>query len=187
MLNGVFIFKKIKDGDIKAFEQVFRQYYTSLYMYAFGITGKKEVSEEIVQELFYTLWKDRGTLDITLSLKNYLYGAVRNKSLQYCEHRRVKDRYREQALSMNEIPEDTPQEQLEYKELEDMINRTLNKLPDRRLRIFRMHRMEGKKYKEIAELLSISVKTVEAEMTKTYQLLRQEIDNYIHYDIKRKR
>ncbi|MDR2950974.1 MAG: RNA polymerase sigma-70 factor [Prevotella sp.] len=181
MLNDVFIFKKIKDGDIKTFEQVFRQYYTSLYMYAFSIIGKKEPSEEIVQELFYVLWKDRETLNVLRSLKSYLYGAVRNQALQYCEHLNVQDRHRERVLSRKvEIPENTPQEQLEYKELENIVNRTLEKLPDRRLKIFRMHRMEGRKYKEIAELLSISIKTVEAEMTKTYQILRQEIEKYTH-------
>lgn len=181
MLNDLFIFKKIKDGDIKTFEEVFRQYYTSLYMYAFSIIGKKDASEEIVQELFYVLWKDRETLNVIRSLKNYLYGAVRNQALQYCEHLSVQDRHRERVLSSrSEIREDTPLEQLEYKELENIVNKTLGKLPDRRLRIFRMHRQEGRKYKEIAELLSISVKTVEAEMTKTYQILRQEIEKYIH-------
>ena len=69
-------------------------------------------------------------------------------------------------------------DQLEYKELEALINRTLNKLPERRLRIFRMQRFEGKKYAEIASALSLSVKTVEAEMTKALQTLRKEIENY---------
>jgi RNA polymerase sigma-70 factor (ECF subfamily) len=181
MLNDVLIFKKIKDGDIKTFEQVFRRYYTPLYMYSFGITGRKDAAEEIVQELFYVLWRDREHLNIMRSLKNYLYGAVRNQSFQYCEHRNVQERHKEKLLDeKSEVSETTAQEQLEYKELQDIINKTLEKLPERRLRIFRMHRMEGRKYKEIAELLSVSVKTVEAEMTKTYRILRQEIEKYTH-------
>lgn len=181
MLNDVLIFKKIKNGDIKTFEQVFRQYYMSLYMYAFSIAGKKEASEEIVQELFYVLWRDRENLNVMRSLKSYLYGAVRNQALQYCEHQVVKERHRENIMRReNEQPEATAQEQMEYKELEHIINSTLEKLPERRLKIFKMHRMEGRKYKEIAELLSVSVKTVEAEMTKTYQILRNEIEKYIH-------
>ena len=72
-----------------------------------------------------------------------------------------------------------PHRQLEYEELQEVIRHTLDKLPGRRLRIFEMHRMEGKKYVEIASFLSLSVKTVEAEMTKALRTLRNEIDNYI--------
>lgn len=77
---------------------------------------------------------------------------------------------------------DDPQEQIEYKELEALVNRTLEKLPERRLRIFRMHRFEGKKYAEIASNLSLSVKTVEAEMTKALRTLRDELEIYMKYD-----
>ncbi|WP_165020208.1 RNA polymerase sigma-70 factor [Dysgonomonas sp. ZJ279] len=181
MLNDLFIFKKIKDGDIKTFEYVFRQYYSPLYIYSFSIVGKKEAAEEIVQELFYTLWKERENIQILRSLKSYLYGAVRNQSLQYYEHQNVQSRYRETVLSRkDDIEESSPLDELEYKELQDLINKTLKKLPARRLRIFQMHRMEGRKYKEIAEILSVSVKTVEAEMTKTYQVLRHEVEKYTH-------
>lgn len=181
MLNDLFILKKIKDGDIKAFEQVFRHYYASLCFYSFSITEQRETSEEIVQELFYSIWKNREDLKILRSLKSYLYGAVRNESLQYLEHKKVQERYKEKTMYLQkEDHDDTPHEQLEYRELETVINRTLNQLPERRLKIFRMHRMEGKKYKEIADLLSLSVKTVEAEMTKAYQALRIEIEKYTH-------
>ena len=68
---------------------------------------------------------------------------------------------------------------IEYKELQQIINRTLEKLPERRLHIFRLHHTEGKKYSEIASLLSLSVKTVEKEMTRALRTLRKEIENYI--------
>ncbi|WP_029902109.1 RNA polymerase sigma-70 factor [Prevotella sp. 10(H)] len=181
MLNDLFVLKKIKEGDIKTFEQVFRQYYAPLCLYGCSITKRRDVAEEIVQELFYVWWKDRENIQILHSLKSYLYGAVRNQSLQYLEHLEVQGRHREKVLTTNnKIQDSTPHQQLEYKELEEVINRTLKQLPDRRLKIFRMHRMEGKKYKEIAEILSVSVKTIEAEMTKAYQILRQEIEKYTH-------
>ena len=167
MLNDLFVLTKIKEGDVKAFEGIFRLYYSPLCLYAAGITGSMDVAEE------------KEKLQVFRSLKSYLYGAVRNQSLQYCEHQEVRNRYRENVLSGNQEskPAD-PQDQLEYKELEALINRTLNKLPERRLRIFRMQRFEGKKYAEIASALSLSVKTVEAEMTKALQTLRKEIENY---------
>ena len=167
MLNELFILTKIKEGDIKAFEEIFRRYYSPLCWYAAGITGEMEAAEEIVEELFYVFWKDREHLQIFQSVKSYLYKAVRNAALQFCEHKEVKERYREYVLAGNATEQDSdPHRQLEYEELQGLIRHTLDKLPVRRLRIFEMHRMEGKKYAEIASSLSLSVKTVEAEMTK---------------------
>lgn len=170
MLNELFILTKIKEGDIKAFEEVFRRYYSSLCWYAAGITGEMEAAEEIVEEL----------LQIFQSVKSYLYTAVRNEALQYCQHKEVKERYREYVLAGNVLEQSSdPHRLLEYEELQRLIRHTLDKLPVRRLQIFQMHRMEGKKYAEIASSLSLSIKTVEAEMTKALRTLRNEIDNYI--------
>lgn len=183
MLNDIFLVRKIKEGDIKTYEHVFRFYYSQLKIYAFSITEREDIAEEVVQDLFYKIWKERESLQITRSLKSYLYTAVRNQSLQYWEHRNVQERHRQKVLADSEngttVPETNPEEHLLYRELEDIISRTLARLPERRRQIFTLYRLEGKKYKEIAEDLSLSVKTVEAEMTKTYQILKQEIEKYL--------
>ena len=180
MLNDLFILTKIKKGNVKSFEYVFRLYYTPLCLYAASITGRMDAAEEIVQELFYVFWKEKERLQLFHSVKSYLYGAVRNQSLQYCELQEIRSRYRETVLSKDKPMEQSsgPQDEIEYKELETLVNHALNKLPERRLRIFRMHRFEGKKYSEIASILSLSVKTVEAEMTKALRILRKEIEDY---------
>jgi len=178
MLDDLFVIKKIKEGDIVTFEKVFRAYYTPLCIYSSSISGRLDISEEIVQELFYVLWRDRETLQVFRSLKNYLYGAVRNRSLQYMEHREVQNKHRETTLKKGEISGSTPEENLEYKEFEEIIEETLARMPERQSRIFRMHRFENKKYSEIAESLSVSVKTVEAEMTKALRELRKNIERY---------
>lgn len=181
MLNDLFVLTKIKEGDVKAFETIFRLYYSSLCLYAASITGQMDAAEEIVQELFYVFWKERKKIQLFHSIKSYLYGAVRNQSLQYCEHEEVRNRYREMVLSTPSSPgTNDPQMQIEYEELKILIERTLQKLPERRLRIFRMHRFDGMKYAEIALSLSLSVKTVEAEMTKALQALRKEVEKYIY-------
>lgn len=82
MLNDLFILTKIKEGDIKAFEKIFRQYHSPLCLYAASITGQMDIAEEIVQELFYVFWKDKEKLQVFHSIKSYLYGAVRNQSRQ---------------------------------------------------------------------------------------------------------
>lgn len=181
MLNDLFVLAQLKEGNVKVFEALFRQHYSPLCLYAAGITGSVEAGEEIVEELFYVFWKDREKLQLFHSIKSYLYGAVRNEALQYCEHREVRNRHRDKVLAHPDATASSsgPQEQLEYEELQALVARTLAKLPQRRLRIFQLHRMGGKKYAEIAALLSLSVKTVEAEMTKALKVLRKEIENYI--------
>lgn len=180
MLNELMQLSKIKEGDIKAFEEIFRLYYSPLCWYAASITGDMESAEEIVEELFYTLWKNREQIQIFQSLKSYLYRAVRNEAVQYCEHQDIKERYCTSARTEEEQETTSdPHRQMEYKELQSIVQHALNRLPDRRQRIFTMHRIQGMKYSEIALALSLSVKTVEAEMTKVLRVLRNEIDNYI--------
>ena len=181
MLDELLILKKIKEGEIKAFEELFRRYYFPLCCYAAGITGQMAVAEEIVVRAFLCTLERRVRLQIFQSVKSYLYRATRNQSLQYCEHEEVRNRYREAVLNTSNPEQSTdPHQQMEYEELQKFINSTLEKLPVRRRQIFEMHRLEGRKYVEIATQLSLSVKTVEAEMTKALRTLREEVETYIH-------
>ena len=180
MAINLLIFKKIKDGDIRAFETLFRSSYEPLCRYACQMIEDMDIAEEIVQDLFYILWKERQNIQIFSSVNGYLYRSVKNKSLQYLEQQRVRDDYRKMQLENADIESVTPQEELEYKELEQHIRETLYRLPDRRQKIFHMNRMEGKKYSEIAEELQISVKTVEAEMSKTLRELRNKYHSVYH-------
>ena len=182
MLNDLLTLTKIREGDIKAFEDVFRRYYSPLCWYAMSITGSMEAAEEIVEELFYGFWRDRERLPLFRSMKSYLYIAVRNQSFQYCEHLEVRNKYREFVLSRKGRTQDSsPQEEIEYQELRHLIDATLARMPERRLRIFRMHRFEGKKYTEIAEEQQISVKTVEAHISKALKILRVELKDYLPF------
>ena len=171
------VFKKIKEGDVRAFETLFRACYEPLCRYAYQWLENRETAEEIVQDLFYVLWKERENLQIFTSVKGYLYRSVKNKSLQYLEQEKVRDDYRKRYADDAMIETSTPQDELEYKELEQQIEATLYHLPERRQMIFHMHRMEGKKYSEIARELQISVKTVEAEMSKALRTLRDKYNS----------
>ena len=177
MLVNLLIFNKIKDGNIQAFETLFRTYYEPLCRYAYQLVGNMETAEEIVQDLFYVLWKERENLQIFTSVNGYLYRSVKNKSLQHLEQKKVRDDYRKMYAENVVIKTPTPQEELEYKELERQIQEALHYLPERRRMIFYMHRMEGKKYNEIAQELQLSVKTVEAEISKALRALRDKYNS----------
>ncbi|MDR1171669.1 MAG: RNA polymerase sigma-70 factor [Bacteroidales bacterium] len=177
-MNDLALYSRVREGDIYSFETLFRRYYAPLCLYCNKIVGNIDTAEEVVQELFYTLWKDRAILRISRSAKSYLYGAVRNQSLQYLEHLQVRKRYYHKVVA-GEIPandpHDSPQEILEYKELEQRLEFALEGLPKRRRDIFRMNRFEGKKYEQIAHEMSLSVKTIESEMSKALHVLRKVI------------
>ena len=134
----------------------------------------------MVKEFVYMWRKEKKERPGLYYRKRYLYKAVRNRAWQHCEHAEVQKRYQERILSGEEpvLQPETPLHLLEYKELETLMHQTLAKMPERRRRIFRLHRFEGKKQREIALMFGISVKTVEAEISKTLQLLRKELEQY---------
>jgi len=165
--------------DLKSFESIFRQYYQMLCSYAYRFVNDTDTAEEIVQELFYKLWEKRNELQVTSSLKSYLFSAVHNRCLKFIEHRNVEAKYRNYYLLHGSEADNEQQYSSNVRELQGIIERTLDSLPERCSRIFRLNRFEGLKYNEIAIKLSISVKTVEANMGKALKLLRRNLKQYV--------
>jgi RNA polymerase sigma-70 factor, ECF subfamily len=178
-LNDFYIQKKIQGGDIREFENLFSKYYEPLCRYAFSFLKDMDSAEDIVQEFFYNFWKNRTSFSLRLSLNAYLYQAVRNNSLHYLEHLVIRQNYEDAVLKdFKQQQPGNEQTRIEAEELGKAINETLRQMPERCSRIFRMNRFEGKKYREIAEILSISVKTVEADMGKALQLFRNSLKDF---------
>lgn len=176
MFNEDEITGRIRRGDIKAFETLFRSSYSSLVRYAMTILKDNDTAEEIIQDLFYRLWKDREHLHITNSLNGYLFRSVFNRSLRYLEHQKVVQKHISDVTYTGayDTPE-TPMETIEYAELSDLVAGILEKLPQKCGKIFYMSRFEGLKYREIADKLSVSVKTVEACMGKALKEFRKAV------------
>jgi RNA polymerase sigma-70 factor, ECF subfamily len=169
------IIRRIGEGDVDQFESLFRSSYVSLVRYAKTLIKDHDTAEEIVQDLFFRLWQNKENLKIESSLNGYLFRSVHNKCLHYIEHNRVVERHAEKmAASLAESPEN-PSEILHYKELQARVARILERLPDRCGKIFSMSRFEGLKYSEIAEKLSVSVKTVESNMGRALKEFRKEL------------
>ena len=169
---------RIKQDDLVEFEKLFKTFYSPLCNYAFRFLKDMDLAEEIVQEFFYNYWKNRQTMSIQISIKSYMYRAVRNNSLKYLEHVKVVKKYEQNFIDTNSSDAGLETNELEVKELNDIIEATLNELPERCSLIFKLSRFEGLKYNEIAEKLAISVKTVEANMGKALQLFRKNLKQY---------
>lgn len=174
MIEDLLLIGKIRKGDVVAFETLFRKFYSPLVLYSTGITGSSGIAEDIIQELFYSIWKNRERLEIVISVKSYLYRSVRNNSLSYL-HKRDKPR---NADTFEQPYTHNPESETEGNELKEIITRSISSMPQRRAEIFLMHRFRNLKYKEIAQQLSLSVKTVELEMSRALKTLEKEIELY---------
>lgn len=172
------ILKHIKTGDIKQFELLFKEYYEMLCQFAIKYVKNTEESEGVVQDTFYNIWKNKEKLNITTSFKSYLFSAVRNNCLQVLRTRSLDIKYENYYKSHYVNESINPSDELNAKELSKVINNALNSLPERCRQIFKMSRYEGLKYHEIAEKLSISIKTVEANMGKALKHFRSHLKDY---------
>jgi len=165
--------------DLRSFEQLFRQYYSVLCSYAYRFVNDSDTAEEIVQDLFYKLWEKKDELQINTSVKSYLYSAVHNRCLKFIEHHHVETRYKNYYLLHESEVDNEPQNYTNLLELQGIIDNTLESLPEKCSKIFKLNRFDGLKYYEIAEKLSISVKTVEANMGRALKMLRKNLRNYM--------
>ncbi len=172
--------KKIKKIDLNNFEILFRNYYSELCQFAVKYTKDSDVAEEIVQDFFYNIWKKRKTLTIKSSLKSYLYRAVRNNCLLHLQHQTVKRKHQEYVKQSNNFQIGNPYDELIFNETYELFDKTLNLLPERCKEIFKLSRFEGLKYREIAEKMSISIKTVEANMGKALKQFRLSFQDYAY-------
>ena len=172
MLNDVFVLTQIKEGNIKAFETLFRQYYTPLCLYAASITGETDVAEEIVEELFYVLWKDREKLKNVRSFSSYLFQMARFTVYDYFDRLIVSEKYTNEYLQ-DACQAESEEETLFVRELQSIINRTVERMSPQRSKIYRMSREEGLSNDEIAKRLDISKRTVENHLTAALAILRK--------------
>ena len=165
--------------DEAAFEQMFKTHFKRLHAYAFTILRDEIQAEEMVQQVFFKLWERSENLSLTGSVSSYLYRAVHNESINYIKHQKVRSNHQlNVAYSMkNEV--EHPAKKIMAGELEKKIHSALNELPEQCRTIFQMSRFDELKYREIADKLDISVKTVESQMSKALRLLRVKLVDFL--------
>ncbi len=161
------------------FEDVFKSSFMALHSYAFTILREEAVAEEIVQNMFYKIWEKRETLQINQSLKAYLYQCVYHDSLNYLKHLKVKKEHQSYILSTTGETDFDSSKKLIGKEMETRISQVINQLPEQCRTIFQMSRFENLKYREIADALGLSIKTIENQMGKALKIMRIHLAEYL--------
>ena len=170
--------KSLNNINIKNFEVLFKEHYTELCNFALKYTKNEEDAEEVVQDVFYKIWEKRSFINIKTSIKSYLYISVRNKCLQNINHKKIIRIHQNHIESQGNPKTINPDENIIYEESIDIFNEALNTLPDRWRERGKRSRFEGLRYKEIAEELAVSVKTVEANISKALKTFRNYFPEY---------
>ena len=154
----------------KAFKLLFESYYPSLCIFGRRYIESEEVVEDVVQDVFTSLWENRHRINIETSAKNYLITMTRNFCLNYIQGK---------MTNPFEIGSNDLEEVVLFSELKSLMIETLKTLPFEYQQVFIMSRFENKNYREIAETLGISVKSVERYKMRTEMKLRENLQDYI--------
>jgi RNA polymerase sigma-70 factor (ECF subfamily) len=170
-------------ADEQVFEKLFIDWYGPLHAYACSVLKDESLAGEVVQAVFGRLWERRGQLRIQASLKAYLYGSVYHGCMIWLRREKTRRVYRAGLLMRlgGEAARSTENafDKAEAGELEQRFQRALDELPGQCKAIFQLSRFSELKYREIAEQLGISVKTVEAQMSKALKQLRVKLADYL--------
>lgn len=165
---------------LEVLESTFHAHFEGLHRYAFSLTGDNEAAKDVVQQVFVALWEKRDQLTITRSLKSYLYRAVYNTcynlTSRTVRHRPVEGMAEDDAGH----PGIQPEFLKEIKELEVLIRETIDSLPAKCRTIFIKSREEEMTYPVIAREMGLSVKTVEAQISKALKVIRSALQNYLY-------
>lgn len=170
--------------DEASFENAFKSYYQSLYKVVYLIVKKENAAEDIVQELFVKLWQKRDSLFLNGPLSAYLRRAATNAAFDYLDKYKREVAYDSTEQFENSLSDEHTENVIAQKDLEKQIEEAVLKLPPACRNVFLLSRNEELSYKEIADTLQISIKTVENQMGKALKILRDELKPFIKGFIK---
>lgn len=177
------LLKRLASGDKQSFEVLFNRYYVRLCVYAQKFLYQKDVSEQVVLDVFHKLWQKRKSLSVHTSLKSYLFTSVHHASIDFL--RKSKENKQSTQLDAYEpgtydfaVDENCLSSLIE-KELAEEIENAITELPTDCRKIFLLSREKNSTYKEIAEELEISVKTVETQMGRALKKLREKLSKHL--------
>jgi RNA polymerase sigma-70 factor (ECF subfamily) len=169
------LFNHVKQDDKKAFEELFKRYWAFLLDNAYKPLQSREKAEDIVQEIFISLFIRRHTIELAVSLKAYLCQALKFKVMNEYRSQTVRRKFLKN-LQTKDFFRNESGGNCERKELEMSINQSIKQLPDKCKRVFLLSREEEYSYKDISGALNISVSTVEKHISKALKVLKGQVN-----------
>jgi RNA polymerase sigma-70 factor (family 1) len=168
----------LRRGDVEAFEQIFTRYWHRLYVVAKSKLQSHDEAEEVIQNIFSTLWERREILFIT-NLSYYLHTSVKNAILNIIRSRITHEKYWTYYKTFIPGVQNATEEEVEFSDLNGAVEEAVNLLPEKSREVFKLSRMEGRSNAEIANLLQVSEKAIEYHLTKSLRELRVHLKDYM--------
>jgi len=172
------LLKRLHHGDAEAFETIFSRFWEPLYHMASARLDSEEEAEEIVQDVFTRLWKDRDVLRI-MDLRSYLFSSVKNGVISKIRTQLVHQKYQHHYLKFFPGYSRITEETIEFEELSHAIEDALQRLPEKSQQVFRLNRLLGRSIAEISETLKMPRRTIEHHLTMSIRELRLRLKDYM--------
>lgn len=168
----------ISRGDKDAFQDAYKCYYPRLFYFLKRYLRSEYIIEDIIHNVFYKVWEHRQSLKPTGTFKSYLFTAVRNQALKQLEEQKREENHTEDSAGIAAEDGGNPDYEYAYRELEKAYLDAVSRLPGKRRKIFLMHRQDQLTYREIADILQISVKTVEIQIGLSLKFLAVRLSEF---------
>ncbi|MBL1410043.1 RNA polymerase sigma factor [Sphingobacterium faecale] len=164
---------QLKEGDEKAFREIYELYSIPILRRLNSLLKDREVAKEVLQDIFLKFWEKRVEININRSLRAYLYQIAENRVVDFSRRARLDSKFLNHIIYLTtELQRDTEQA-IDFKESSAILDNAIDKLPPRRKEVFKLCKIEGKSYEEVAQLLGISIGSVNDHMVKALRSIRK--------------
>jgi len=170
---------RLKDGDDLAFKALYVRYWKKLLHFASQKTADYYDAENIVQDVFASLWNRRTELNINSGIEAYLVVSVKYRIIKLYDKQRAQRIYAERTIAMGDVLDDSTQHYLDFEELRHRLEELIGSLPERSGLIYRMNKEDGMSHKAIAEELGMSEKAVNAQLVRIKKTLRTGLNSFL--------
>ena len=176
--NDEELMHEIKAGNMLAFDELYRKYSRRLHKFSYAMLKSTEDTENLIQDVFLNLWLNREKVEKNASVSYYIFTIAYNSAISVIRKKIKNANYIEYVKSLQDLVQEPVDLQVEYKELDEKLNKIIDKLPQRQKEVYLLSRVEGLKYSEIAERLNISINTVENHLSRALDNIRRKLGSY---------